>query len=146
MPVWSTVKWILWVSLYAVPVVCIPLLLTRSWSRQRGSNFRPNVRQLFQRGELALISLVIVLDGIWNIMQSQFTAQTVALASVLLAMMGTMAGSVWVECYCRQQTGAAHDDVRGWRDSRNIAVAVFTVSAVMQILLDRFAAVQAVTR
>lgn len=135
----TPLKWIIRIGLYPIVIVCVPWVLTRSWSRRHGSDFRPGVHQLFQRGELALISLVTGVPIVWTIMQSQFPAQTVAMASVLVAMTATMAGSVWVECYCRQQSNVAADNRRGWRDSRNIALAVFTMAAVIEILLDRFA-------
>lgn len=132
-------KWMIWICLYPVVVICVPWALTRSWGRQHGSDFRPAVHQIFQRGELALVSLVTVIPVIWHILQSQFPAQTLAMASVLLAVTATMAASVWVECYCRQQGSIAADNLRGWRDSRNIALAVFTMATVIEILLDRFA-------
>src|SRR5258706_15692601 len=91
-----------------------------SWAPQHVRELRPRPRQLFQRGELGLVGLVVVISVIWNLLQSQFMQQTIALAAVLLAMMGTMAGDVWIETYCRQSTGTACDSRRTWRDSRNL--------------------------
>jgi len=69
--------------------------------------------------------------------------QTIALAAVLLAVIGTMAGDVWIESYCRLSTGTAWNSDRTWRDSRNLAFLVFTMASVIEILLDRFAKVAA---
>jgi hypothetical protein len=136
-------KWLVWIGLYLVMGVLVPWATALSWAHQHGSVVRPRPRQLFQRGELGLVGLVVVISVIWNLLQSQFMQQTIALAAVLLAMMGTMAGDVWIETYCRQATGTACDSRRTWRDSRNLAFLVFSVAVVVEILLDRFAKVAA---
>ena len=89
------------------------------------------------------MGLVVVISVIWNLLQSQFMQQTIALAAVLLAVIGTMAGDVWIESCCRQSTGTAWNSERTWRDSRNLAFLVFTMASVVEILLDRFAKVAA---
>jgi hypothetical protein len=68
---------------------------------------------------------------------------TVGLASVLLALAGIMAASVWVETGCRESTEIKCYPERAWRDSRNLTLLVFSMAAVMEILLDRFAKVAA---
>jgi len=138
-----SLKWLLWIGLYAVMGVLVPWATALSWAHQHGSKFRPRVRQLFQRGELGLVGLVVVISVIWNLLQSQFMQQTIALAAVLLAVIGTMAGDVWIECYSRQSTGTAWNSERAWRDSRNLAFLVFSVALVIEVLLDRFAKVAA---
>jgi hypothetical protein len=90
---------------------------------------------------LGLVGLVLVIPAIWEALQSQFMPPTIVLACVLLGVGGAMAGMVWVECYCRQTTGEACYRGRVWRDSRNIAILVFSMVAVIEILLDRFAKV-----
>jgi hypothetical protein len=69
--------------------------------------------------------------------------QTIAVAAVLLAVVGTMAGDVWIESYCRLSTGTSCNPERTWRDSRNLAFLVFSMAVVVEILLDRFAKVAA---
>jgi hypothetical protein len=69
---------------------------------------------------------------IWNLLQSQFMQQTIALAAVLLAVIGTMSGDAWIESYCRQSTGTAWSSERTWRDSRNLAFLVFTMASVVE--------------
>ena len=69
--------------------------------------------------------------------------QTRALGSVLLALSGTMAATVWIESYCRSATGMPNNPERAWRDSRNLAFLVFSMAVVIEILLDRFAKVAA---
>lgn len=138
-----SLKWPLWIGLYVVLGVLVPWATALSWAHQHGSEMRPRVRQLFQRGELGLVGLVVVISVIWNLLQSQFMQQTIALAAVLLAVIGTMAGDVWIESYCRQSTGTAWNSERTWRDSRNLAFLVFTMASVVEILLDRFAKVAA---
>lgn len=140
---WMSVKWLLWISLYLVLGVFVPWATALAWAHQHGSDLRPRPRQLFQRGELGLVGLVLVISVIWNLLQSQYMPQTRALGSVLLAVIGTMAGTVWIETYCRQSTGMASNDERAWRDSRNLALLVFSVVVVVEILLDRFAKVAA---
>jgi hypothetical protein len=136
-------KWLVWIGLYLVMGVLVPWATALSWAHQHSRELRPRPRQLFQRGELGLVGLVVVISVIWNLLQSQFMQQTIALAAVLLAMMGTMAGDVWIETYCRQSTGTACDPRRTWRDSRNLAFLAFSVAVVVEILLDRFAKVAA---
>jgi len=84
---------------------------------------------------------VLACSVIWNLLQSQFTPYTVALGSVIMGLSGIMAVSVWVETYCRQSSGGDQRPERGWRDSRNLALLVFSMAAVLEILLDRFAKV-----
>src|SRR5881397_913912 len=117
---WMSVKWLLWISLYLVLGVFVPWATALAWAHQHGSDLRPRPRQLFQRGELGLVGLVLV-----------------------ISVIGTMAGTVWIETYCRQSTGMASNDERAWRDSRNLALLVFSVVVVVEILLDRFAKVAA---
>jgi hypothetical protein len=134
-----SVKWLVWIGLYLVMGVLVPWATALSWAHQHGTEVRPRPRQLFQRGELGLVGLVVVISVIWNLLQSQFMPQTIAVAGVLLAVIGTMAGDVWIEDYCRQSTGTACNPERTWRDSRNLAFLVFSMALVIEILLDRFA-------
>jgi hypothetical protein len=140
---WMSVKWLLWISLYLVLGVFVPWATALAWAHQHGSDVRPRPRQLFQRGELGLVGLVLVISVIWELLQSQYMPQTRALGSVLLAVIGTMAGAVWIETYSRDSTGMASNPERSWRDSRNLAFLVFSVAVVVEILLDRFAKVAA---
>ena len=140
---WMSVKWLLWISLYLVLGVFVPWATALAWAHQHGSDLRPRPRQLFQRGELGLVGLVLVISVIWDLLQSQYMPQTRALGAVLLAVIGTMAGAVWIETSCRQSTGMASNPERAWRDSRNLAFLVFSVAVVVEILLDRFAKVAA---
>jgi len=140
---WMSVKWLLWISLYLVLGVFVPWATALAWAHQHGSDLRPRPRQLFQRGELGLVGLVLVISVIWDLLQSQYMPQTRALGAVLLAVIGTMAGAVWIETYCRQSTGTDSNPERAWRDSRNLAFLVFSVAVVVEILLDRFAKVAA---
>ena len=140
---WMSVKWLLWISLYLVLGVFVPWATALAWAHQHGSDVRPRPRQLFQRGELGLVGLVLVISVIWELLQSQYMPQTRALGSVLLAVTGTMAGAVWIETYSRDSTGMASNPERSWRDSRNLAFLVFSMAVVVEILLDRFAKVAA---
>ena len=71
----------------------------------------------------------------------QYSSQTIALGSVFLAMTGIMSGAVWIESYCRRSTGIRFTPERAWRDSRSLAFLVFSLAAMTEILLDRFAKV-----
>jgi hypothetical protein len=104
---------------------------------------QPRLRQLFQNGELGLVSLMLAISVIWDLQKSQFTSQTIALGSVFLAMSGIMAAAVWIESYCRRSTGTKFTPERAWRDSRNLALLVFSLAMVTEILLDRFVKVVA---
>jgi hypothetical protein len=141
MPSWSSLKWLLWIGLYLIPVVFLPWAISRAWAHQHGSDLQVRPKQLFQRGELGLFGLVLASSVIWNLLQSQFTPHTIALGSVLLSVSGIMSVSVWVETYCRQSNEMVCRPGRAWRDSRNLALLVFSMAAVVEILLDRFAKV-----
>ena len=140
---WTSLKWLLWISLYLIPVVVLPWAISRTWVHQHGTELHLGPKQLFQRGELGLPCLILASSVIWNLFQSQFMPHTVALGSVILGLSGVMAVSVWVETYCRQSAGSDSRPERAWRDSRSLALLVFSMAAVMEILLDRFAKVVA---
>ncbi|HET7892017.1 MAG TPA: hypothetical protein VFL34_10840 [Candidatus Sulfotelmatobacter sp.] len=138
---WMSAKWLLWISLYAGLGIFLPWIMTRAWANQHKTDLRPRVRQVFQFGELGLVSLMLAISVIWDLQKSGFTSYTVALGSVFLALSGIMAGAVWVEAYCRRSTGIRFTSERAWRDSRNLAVLVFSLALVTEILLDRFSKV-----
>ena len=140
---WISLKWLCWISLYLVLGVFVPWATSLAWAHQHGSSLRPHVRQLFKRGELGLVGLVLAISVIWNLLQSQYMPQTRAVGAVLLAVIGTMTGAVWIETYCRQMTGVVCHEERTWRDSRNLAVLVLSMAVVIEILLDRFSKVAA---
>jgi hypothetical protein len=141
MPNWTSLKWLLWIGLYLIPVVFVPWAISRAWAHQHGSDPQLRPKKLFERGELGLLSLILASSVIWNLLQSQFMPHTVALGSVLLALGGIMAVSVWVETCCRESTDIQCFPERAWRDSRNLGLLVLSMAAVMEILLDRFAKV-----
>ncbi len=138
---WTSLKWLLWISLYLVPVVFLPWAISRTWVHQHGKELHLSPRQLFRRGELGLPSIVLASSVIWNLLNSDFTPYTVALGCVILGLSGIMAVSVWVETYCRQSSGADLRPERGWRDSRSLALLVFSMAAVIEVLIDRMAKV-----
>lgn len=140
---WSSIKWLLWISLYAIPMVFLPWALSRAWADQHGKDLNFAPKQLFRRGELGIVSLILAMSVIWNLLESQFMPHTMALGSVILALAGIMAVSVWVETYCRQSSGTDWRPERAWKDSKDLAFFVFSMAAVMEILLDRFAKVVA---
>lgn len=138
---WISVKWLVYIGLYLIPIFVLPWAVSRSWVHQRGGTVRYSPKQLFERGELGLLSLVLACGGIWNVLCSTFAPQTIAVTSVLLAVGGIMAMSVWVETFCRQHSGTDWHPERAWRDSRSLALFVFSMAAVVQILLDRLSRV-----
>jgi hypothetical protein len=140
---WNSVKWLLYLGLYLIPVFLLPWAVSRSWVHQRGGTVRYSPKQLFERGELGLLSLVLACGGIWHVLGSTYAPQTIAVASVLLAMGGIMAMTVWVETFCRQRSGTDWHPARAWRDSRSLALFVFSMAAVVEILLDRLSRVGA---
>ncbi len=140
---WMARKWLVWIGLYLFLCVFVPWASSRAWGHQHGRDLRPRPAQLFQRGELGLIGLVLVVPVIWDLLQSQFMLHTRALGSVLLAVSGITAGAVWVESYCRHATGTPDNCERAWRDSRNLAFLVISMAGVVEILLDRFSKVAA---
>ncbi len=140
---WTSAKWLLWIGLYVGLGILLPRVMTRAWAQQHNSTVRPGLRQVFEHGELGLVSLMLAISVIWDLQKSQYTSYTIALGSVFLALTGIMAGAVWVEAYCRRSTGIRFTSERAWRDSRNLALLVFSLALVTEILLDRFATVTA---
>ncbi len=134
---WNSIKWVVWIALYVIPVFLLPWAVSRSWIHQRGGTVRYSPRQLFERGELGLLSLVLASGAIWDLLRSGFAPHTIAFGAVLLAMGGVMAMTVWVETYCRQHSGTDWHPERAWHDSRSLALFVFSMAAVAEILLDR---------
>ena len=140
---WTAVKWLLWIGLYLSFGILGPWVMTRAWVQQHRSNMQPRLRQIFQNGELGLIGFMLAISVIWDLQKSQYMPHTVALGSVFLAMTGIMAGQVWIESYCRRATGLDFHPERAWRDSRRLALLVFSLAFVTEILLDRFVKVAA---
>lgn len=138
---WNSIKWLVWIALYVTPAIFLPWAISRSWVQQRGGTAQFSPKQLFERGELGLLGMILSSGVIWHLLQSQFMTHTIAVGSVLLALSGIMAATVWVETYCRQYSGTDRHPARGWRDSRSITLAVFSIAAVVEVLLDRFAKV-----
>ena len=138
---WMAAKWLLWIALYLIFGLFLPWAMTSAWTSQHRSPMKPNLKQLFQHGELGLVGLMLAISVIWDLQKSQYSSYTVALGSVFLALAGIMAGSVWIESYCRRTTGIRFRPERAWRDSRNLSLLVFSLALVAEILLDRFAKV-----
>jgi len=134
---WNSIKWLVWIALYLLPAFLLPWAVSRSWVQQRGGTVRYSPKQLFERGELGLMSLVLASGVIWDFLRSEFAPHTIAAGTVLLSMVGIMAMTVWVETYCRQHSRTDWHPARAWRDSRSLGLCVFSMAAVMEILLDR---------
>jgi uncharacterized membrane protein YjgN (DUF898 family) len=140
---WTSAKWLLWIGLYLGLGVLLPWVMARAWAHQHRSTMQPRLSQVFQNGELGLVTLMLAISVIWDLQKSQYAPYTIALGSVFLAVTGIMAGSVWVEAYCRRCTGTRFTSERAWRDSRNLALLVFSLAMMTEILLDRFVKVTA---
>jgi hypothetical protein len=140
---WVPLKVVLWVGLYIIFGIFVPLLMARAWGKQHGCSVQNHPKQLFQRGELGLAGLWLAISALWNLQSSQFLPHTVALGSILFAFSGIMAGAVWIESHCRQSTGMALSGNRSWRDSRSMLFLVLSMAAVTEILLDRYTKVMA---
>jgi len=138
---WASAKWLLWIGLYIGLGLVVPWIMTRIWAHQRGSKVRPNAKQLFQRGELGLVGLILAISVIWDVQTSQYSAGTIAVGSVFLAIGGIMAVAVWIESHCRQSSATPDDPQRAWRDSFSLAFLVFSMAIGVEVLLDRFAKV-----
>jgi len=140
---WTSAKWLLWIALYLSFGLLAPWAMTRAWAHQHQSALRPRLSQIFQNGELGLVGLMLAISVIWDLQKSEYNSYTVALGSVFLALIGIMAGWVWIEAFGRRSIGIRFRPDRAWRDSRNLALLVFSVALVTEILLDRFAKVTA---
>lgn len=140
---WAAAKWLLWIGLYLGLGILAPWVMTRAWAHQHNSKVKPRLRELFQHGELGLVSLLLAISVIWDLQKSQYMPYTIALGSVFLAATGVMAGNVWIESYCRQSTSSNFHPKRAWRDSWSLALLVFSLAMVTEVLLDRFAKVAA---
>jgi hypothetical protein len=103
--------------------------MTLAWAHQHRTTMRPGLKQIFQHGELGLVSLMLAISVIWDLQKSHYSSYTVAIGSVFLAMTGIMAGAVWVEAYCRRASGTRFTSERAWRDSRNLALLVFSLAS-----------------
>lgn len=141
MPNLSSARWIWWLALYWMAVILVPWVLVNAWIHQHGKGLKPRIREIFQRGELGLLSVAFATAAIWDLQRSSFTFATVAIGSVLLGLSGVMAANVWVEHYCRSVNATRLNPGRSWRDSRDLALLVFSIATVAEMLLDRLAKV-----
>ena len=137
----TSTKWLIWIGLYIGLGLVVPWLMTHIWAHQHGSRMRPNPKHLFQHGELGLVSLILAISVIWDVQTSYYSAETIAVGSIFLAIAGIMAAAVWVESHCRQSSEIPDDLQRAWRDSSCLAFFVFSLALGVEILLDRFAKV-----
>jgi hypothetical protein len=136
---WTFVKWFWWIGLYVGISLVIPWIMTRAWAQLHASSVRPNATQLFGRGELGLVGATLGVSAIWNIQTSQYSAVTIAVGSILVAIGAVMALAVWIESHCRQSAATAYNPQRAWRDSFVLAAFVFSLAIGVEILLDRLA-------
>src|SRR5260370_37299943 len=102
--------------------------MTRAWAHQHHSPLRPRLRQLFQNGELGLVSLMLAISVIWDLQKSLYSSYTIALGSVFLAMAGIMAGFVWVFGCFRRCTGTPLSPRRFSREFRHLGVLLLSLS------------------
>ncbi len=135
---WASAKRLVWMALYLASGLVLPWILTRVWAYKHGSKVRPNSKQLFQRGELGLMALVMAVSVIWDLQTSQYSAASIAVGSIFLTVGGIMAAAVWIESHCRQLSGIPDNPTRAWRDSFSLAFFVFSVATGAEVLLDRF--------
>ena len=140
---WTSAKWLLWICLYVGFGLVLPRVMALTWAHQHHMPMRPGLKQIFEHGELGLVSSMLAISVIWDLQRSAYTSYTVALGSVLLALTAIMAGAVWVEAYCRRFSGIRFTSERAWRDSRNLTLLIFSLALVTEILLDRFVKVTA---
>jgi hypothetical protein len=138
---WTSAKWLGWIGLYVGLGLVVPWVMTRIWAHKYGSKVRPNAKQLFQRGELGLIALILAISVIWDVQKSQYSSETIAVASISLAIAGIMAVAVWIESHCRQSGALPDDKQRAWWDSSSLAFFVFSMAIGVEVLLDRIAKV-----
>ena len=114
------------------------MVMARVWAQQHGAAVRPNTKQLFQRGELGLVAMVLAISVIWNLQTSQYSMESIAVGSIFLALGGIMALAVWIESQCRQLSGTPDNPTRAWHDSFSLAFFVFSMAIGIEVLLDRF--------
>ncbi len=138
---WTSAQWLWWITLYLGLGLAVPWVLTRIWAHQHQLKVQSNAKQLFRRGELGLVSLILAISVIWDLQKSHYSALTIAVGSILLALGGIMAVAVWIESHCRQSSGMYDDPQRAWSDSLSLAFFVFSLALGAEILLDRFAKV-----
>jgi hypothetical protein len=133
----SSARWIWWLLLYWMALILVPRALVHAWTHQYGKGLKPKIHEIFQRGELGMLSMVFSTAAIWNLQRSSFTFASVAIGSVLLGVSGVMGVNVWVEHYCRSATAYRLSPGRSWKDSRDIALLVFSIATVVEMLIDR---------
>ena len=133
----SSARWIWWLILYWMAVILVPRALVHAWAHQHRKVLKPKIHEIFQRGELGMLSMVFSAAAIWDLQGSSFTFASVAIGSVLLGVSGVMGANVWVEHYCRSASAYRLSPGRSWHDSRNITLLVFSIATVVEMLLDR---------
>ncbi len=91
---WTSAQWLWWITLYLGLGLAVPWVLTGIWAHQHHLKVQPNAKQLFRRGEVGLVSLILAISGIWDLQKSHYSALTIAVGSILLALGGIMAVAV----------------------------------------------------
>lgn len=133
MHAWFPTEAVWWLGLYGGCGVCLPWLLR--WTQKGRLGLDTTPRRLFQRGELGLFGVFLAISVILDLQRSNVPSAFGAANSVVLAIAGLMAGSVWLEDYSRSEEGLANQDERTWVDSQRLLFLVFSLAFTTEVLL-----------
>jgi hypothetical protein len=125
-----------WAGINIVIGVFGPLIVGRLFVRYNVNKPHITLRQFYEKGELGLAGLLIALSVIFDVEKSAFTTQTTRLAVFCLYFLAAASAYTWAVPLCNNLAKTPVRWRKVWRDSSRIALMVFSIGLVTEIILE----------
>jgi hypothetical protein len=132
---WKTIAY--WIGINIVLGIFAPVIVGRSFTQFNVKPPKITLRQFYSKGELAFASLLIALSVIVDVIKSNFNASTIQLVVGFLAVFALISAETWAIPLCNELVKAEVKWSKVWRRSWLVAVMVFSICVVTEILLER---------
>jgi hypothetical protein len=132
---WKTIAY--WIGINIVLGIFAPVIVGRSFTQFNVKPPKITLRQFYSKGELAFASLLIALSVIVDVIKSNFNASTIQSVVGFLAVFALISAETWAIPLCNELVKAEVKWSKVWRRSWLVAVMVFSICVVTEILLER---------
>ncbi|MFL6301916.1 MAG: hypothetical protein ACJ72H_00105 [Candidatus Sulfotelmatobacter sp.] len=131
---WTAVAY--WVGINIVVGVFGPLIIGIMFVRYTVPKPRITLKQFYAKGELGFAGLLIVLSMIVDIRKSHYASGTIQTIVLGLSLVASASAYTWAVPLCNDVVHAGTDWSKVWRDSWRMALMVFCVGLVTEIMLE----------
>jgi hypothetical protein len=125
-----------WVGINIAIGVFGPVIVGRTFVRYNKSKPSITLRQFYAKGELGLASLLIALSVIVDVNKSHSSPPVRQMMIPCLSIFAFASALVWAIPLCNSVAKVSVDWKKVWRDSWRVAVVVFSVGLVTEVLLE----------